>query len=174
MEDYVFMKRSAEIEKLAAELGFTEVNFLDSEFVILKSKTATEFLKEIGQAKNKKLKTIFKADSEEMLRFVLERTSIDIVYGMETIHPKDSTHFVRGGLDQVLCTIAAEKNKILAISFADILNSQDRKKFLARIKFNVKLCKKYKVQIMLCSFAESGEGMRSAKDFQAFGRILGL
>lgn len=174
MEDYVFMKKSVEVEKLAAELGFTKVNFLDSEFILLKEKTPKELLKEIEFAKNKKLKTIFKADSEEMLRFVLERTSTDIVYGLENIHPKDSTHFVRGGLDQVLCTITAEKNKILAISFADILNSQDRKKLLARIKFNVKLCKKYKVQITLCSFAGSLEGMRSAKDLRAFGRILGL
>ena len=109
-----------------------------------------------------------------MLRFVLEKSDVDIVYGMETIHPKDSMHFVRGGLDQVLCKIAAEKGKILAFSFSDILNSSSQGKLLARIMFNVKLCKKYKVPMMVCSFAASKEEMRSAKDLQALGRILGV
>ncbi len=174
MDDYVFMKKNAEAEKLAIELGFTKVNFIDSNFVILKGKTQKELLKEIESARNKKLKTVFKADSEEMLRFALEKNGVDIIYGMESINPKDSLHFVRGGLDQVLCNIAAEKEKILAFSFADILNSSDRAKLLARIMFNVKLCKKYKVQMMLSSFAGSREEMRSAKDLQALGRVLGI
>ncbi len=190
MDDYIFMKKNAEAEKLAAELGFTKLNFLDSNFVILKGKTQKELLKEIESARNeknkkaffsssnfmnnKKLKTVFRADSEEMLRFAMEKNGVDIIYGMESINPKDSLHFVRGGLDQILCNIAGEKEKILAFSFAEILNSSDRAKLLARIMFNVKLCKKYKVQMMLSSFASSREEMRSAKDLQALGRVLGL
>ena len=174
MDDYVFMKKSAEIEKLASELGLTKVRFLDSDFVILKGKTQKELLKEIQNARNKKLKTIFKADSEEMLRFALEKNGVDIVYGMETLHPKDSMHFVRGGLDQVLCKIAAEKGKTLAFSFSYLLNSSDKGKLLARIMFNIKLGKKYKVPMMFCSFAGSQEELRSAKDLQAFGRVLGM
>lgn len=174
MDDYVFMKKNAEAEKLAAELGFTKVSFFDSNFVILKGKTQKELLREIESARNKKSKTVFRADSEEMLRFALEKNGVDIIYGMESINPKDSLHFVRGGLDQVLCNIAAEKEKILAFSFAEILNSHDKAKLLARILFNVKLCKKYRVQIRLYSFASSREEMRSAKDLQALGRVLGL
>ena len=174
MDDYVFMKKNAEAEKLATELGFTKVNFIDSNFVILKGKTQKELLKEIESARDKKLKTVFRADSEEILRFALEKNGVDIIYGMESINPKDSLHFVRGALDQILCNIAAEKEKILAFSFAEILNSHDRAKVLARIMFNVKLCKKYKVPVMLCSFASSREEMRSAKDLQALGRVLGF
>lgn len=174
MDDYVFMKKSIEIENLAAELGFTKVHFLDSDFVLLKGKTQKELLTEIENARNKRLKTIFKADSEEMLRFALEKNGVDIVYGMENIHPKDSLHFVRGGLDQVLCKIAAEKGKILAFCFSEMLNSTERGKLLARIMLNIKLCKKYKVAMILGSFAVSQEEMRSAKDLEALGRILGL
>lgn len=172
MEEYLFMKKSVETEKLALELGFTKVHFLDHDFVILKGKTQKELMKEVEQAKNKKLKTIFKADSEELLRFALEKNGVDIVYGMENVHPKDSLHFVRGGLDQVLCKIAAEKGKTIAFSFAEILNSSDRGRLLARMMFNIKLCKKYKVQIVFASFANYPEEMRSAKDLQALGRIL--
>ena len=174
MDDYVFMKKSAEIEKLALELGFARVRFLDTDFVVLKGKTQKELLKEIEHARNKNLKTIFKADSEEMLRFALEKNGIDIVYGAENIHPKDSLHYVRGGLDQVLCKIAADKKKIIAFSFSEILNSADKGKLLARIMFNIKLCKKYKVSMFLYSFASSEAEMRSAKDLQTFGRVLGF
>ncbi|MDP3697986.1 MAG: hypothetical protein Q8R47_00210 [Nanoarchaeota archaeon] len=174
MDDYVFMKKSVEIEKLAAELGFTRVHFLDTDFVVLNGKTQKELLKEIDQARNKKLKTLFKADSEEMLRFALEKNGVDIIYGMENLHPKDSLHFVRGGLDQVLCAIAAEKGKIIGFSFSEILNSQNKGKLLARMIFNIKLCKKYKVPMLFGSFTAFREEMRSAKDLQALGRILGL
>jgi RNase P/RNase MRP subunit p30 len=174
MDDYVFMKKNMEIEKLGAELGFSRTHFLEDDFVLLKSKTQKDLLKEAQAAKQKKLKTIFRAESEEMLRFALERSQVDIVYGMENVHPKDSLHFVRGGLDQVLCKIAAEKGKILAFSFSDILNSANKSKLLARILFNMRLCKKYKVPILWCSFAASREELRSAKDLQALGRILGI
>jgi len=174
MEEYVLMKKSAEIEKSSVELGFTKIHFLDSDFVLLKGKTQKELLKEIENARNKRLKTVFKADSEEMLRFALEKNGVDIVYGMENIHPKDSLHYVRGGLDQVLCKIAAEKGKTLAFSFSEILNSSEKGKLLARIMFNVWLCKRYKVPIIFCSFASFEMEMRSAKDLQALGRILGF
>ena len=173
MEDYVLMKKSAEIEKLASELGFTKVHFLENDFVVLKGKNPKELLKEIRNARDKKLKTAFKANSEEMLRFALEKMPVDIVYGMELIHSKDSVHFVRGGLDQVLCTLAAEKGKIIAFSFTEILNSSERAKLLARIMFNLKLCRKYRVPIAWGSFASTRMEMRSAKDLQALGRVLG-
>jgi RNase P/RNase MRP subunit p30 len=174
MDDYVFMKKSAEVEKLATELGFAKVYFLESDFVVLKAKTQKELVKAIENARNKKMKTVYKADSEEMLRFALERSGVDMLYGMESIHPKDSLHYVRGGLDQVLCKIAAEKGKILAFCFSEMLNSTERGKLLARIMLNIKLCKKYKVAMILGSFAVSQEEMRSAKDLQALGRVLGF
>lgn len=174
MEDYLFMKKSTEMAKLSAELGFTKVHFLENDFVVLKAKTPKELLNEIGNARSKKLKTVFKADSEEMLRFALEKSQIDMVYRMEQIHVKDSVHFVRGGLDQVLCAIAAEKGKIIAFSFSEILNSPEKGRLLARLMLNIKLCKKYKVQMIFCSFASSEMEMRSARDLQAFGRILGI
>lgn len=174
MDEYVLMKKNVEIEKTALALGFTKVYFLDQDFVLLKGKTPKELLKEVESVRNKNLKTIYKAESEEMLRFALERSKVDIVYGMENLHAKDSLHFVRGGLDQILCKIAAEKGKTLAFSFSGLLNSSDRARLLARMRLNIKLCKKYKVAIIFCSFAGSKEEMRSVKDLQALGRILGL
>ena len=108
-----------------------------------------------------------------MLRFALEKTSVDIVMGMENINPRDSVHFVRGGLDQVTCKIAKERGKIIAFSFSDVLNSRDRGKLLARIMFNIKLCKKYKVKMLFSNFSTSLNEIRSAKDLQGFWKVLG-
>ncbi len=169
----MLIKKSKETQEFAQKLGFSKV-FFSEDFVLLKEKSKKELLKRIQEANQRKLKTIYVPESEEMLRFVLEKSPVDAVCGVELIHPKDSFHFVRGGLDQVLCSIAADKNKTILFSFADVLNSSERGKLLARMVFNVKLCRKYKVRMQLVSFASSELEMRSAKDLEAFGRILGM
>lgn len=169
----MFIKKSKEAQEFAQKLGFSKVFFSD-DFVLLKEKSKKELLKRIQEANQKRLKIIYVPESEEMLRFALEKSNIDMVCRIEQIHPKDSLHFMRGGLDQVLCIIAAEKNKTVALSFADVLNSYERGKLLARMRFNVKLCRKYKVRVQLISLASSEMEMRSAKDLEAFGRILGI
>ncbi|MEK6900292.1 MAG: RNase P subunit p30 family protein [Nanoarchaeota archaeon] len=172
MESYILMKKNEDAEMLSHGLGFSKSLFLAEGFILVKGKSEQELLHQIQEAKNKKLKTIYKAESEKMLRFVLEKSQVDILYGMETINPKDSTHYVRSGLDQILCSIAKEKGKIIAISFAELLHSEQRGRLLARMMFNVKLCKKYKVPVLITNFASSVSDLRSAKDLEAFGRIL--
>ncbi|MBT4805189.1 hypothetical protein HON71_03380, partial [Candidatus Woesearchaeota archaeon] len=109
----------------------------------------------------------------ELLRFALEKTKVDLIYGMETINPRDSVHFVRGGLDQITCRIAAEKGKIIAFSFSEILNAKNKDKIIARMKLNVKLCKKYRVKMYFSSFAKNENELRSAQDLFAFWKVLG-
>ena len=106
-----------------------------------------------------------------MLRFILEKTAVDMVYGLEMIHPSDSVHYVRGSLDQVLCQIAAAKGKMIGFSFSSLLHSSDGK-LLGRMKQNMKLCKKYKVKMILSNFSVSPEELRSKKDLAAFQRVL--
>ncbi len=105
-----------------------------------------------GRTKKELLRNLKKTDdktyrppTEELLRFALEKTSVDVVLGMETIHPKDSVHYVRGGLDHVTCAIAARKKKTIGFSFTDVVNSFQRGKLLARMRLNLRLCKKFKV-----------------------------
>ncbi|MBU1631803.1 MAG: hypothetical protein KKA58_05765 [Nanoarchaeota archaeon] len=165
------MKKSKEIEDLSSLLGFEKTFFLDEDFVLLEEDNKKELLKKINNCRKKIV--VYKAKSEEMLRFALERTSVDIVFGMELINPKDSVHFVRGSLDQILCKIAASKGKIVGFSFNDILNARDRAKLLGRMILNIKLCKKYGVKMLFSSFSVSKMEMRSANDLEAFFRIFG-
>jgi RNase P/RNase MRP subunit p30 len=169
MENFVLMKHSREIEELSTSLGFTKTLFLDTDFVYIKTDKKKDLLNSL---KKTKLTTVFHASSEEMLRFALEKTKVDIVLGAEEINPKESLHFVRGGLDQITCKIAAEREKKIGVSFSSILGSKDREKTLRRITFNTKLCKKYKVSMLFSTFAKSKEELRSAKDLEVmFGSL---
>jgi RNase P/RNase MRP subunit p30 len=165
MDNYLFLKESKELLELSKQLGFTGVKFLGT----IKADTKRQLLKEL--AKERGLK-IYKPKTEEMLRFALEKTNIDIIYGMEDINYKDSVHHVRGGLDQITCKIAASRGKMVAFSFSEILNSKDRGKLMGRIRLNFRLCKKYKVKMIFSNFSASEKEIRSKKDLDAFYRVL--
>jgi len=171
MHNLILTKETKELLELSKKLGFTKTMFLEKDFVLIKAKSKKELLKEIGRAKRKL--TIYETESEEFLRFALEKTKIDLIYGMELINPRDSVHFVRGGLDQITCRIAAEKDKIIAFSFSEILNAKKKDKIIARMKFNIKLCKKYKVKMYFSTFAKNENELRSAQDLFAFWKVLG-
>lgn len=173
MDNFLLMKKTEELGALSKKLGFEKALFIGSDLAMITTPDKKKLLNEIKEAKRKILFTIYQPKTEEMLRFALEKTPVDIVMGMEQIHPKDSLHFVRGGLDQVLCQIAKEKNKVLAFSFSGILNSPNQQRLMARVRFNLKLCRKYGLKIIFGNFSESKEEMRSAKDLEAFFRFLG-
>ena len=164
MHNILLMKKTEQLEKLSSSLGFTSTEFVAP----ITAKTPKELLNAL---KIKGLK-IYIAHDEKMLRFALEKTNVDIVYGMENINPRDHTHYARGGLDQITCKIAASRGKTLAFSFSEILHSKNKGKLLGRIILNLKLCRKYKVKTIFGNFSTKKEEMRSKKDLAAFRRIL--
>lgn len=172
MDNILLMKESKELLDLSKELGFSKTLFLDKDFVLIKGESKKEILKSIREGKKKGLLVVVRVSSEEILRFILERTEADIVFGQELINLKDSVHFRRGGLDQITCKIAAKREKIIGFSFREILESKDRSKLLARMMFNVKLCKKYGVKMLLGNFSEGKWELRGKYELKALERIL--
>jgi len=165
MENYLLLSESAEINNLSRQLGFSSCKFLGT----IKGETKKQLLKETNSAKGIK---IYKPLNEDLLRFALEKTTVDIIYGMEDINYKDSLHYVRGGLDQITCKIAASRGKTVAFSFSEILNTKNRGRLLARMRLNIKLCQKYKVNMIFGNFSSAVKEMRSKEDLQVFLRIL--
>lgn len=172
MENFVLMKKDAEQEEFSHQLGWEKTLFADTDFVYLATANKKELLQQAQRAKQKKLLVVYEAPSEDMLRFALEKTAVDIVVGGEKINPKDSLHYVRGGLDQILCTIAANQGKTIAFSFRDILYAEDRPKLLARMMANIRLCRKYKVKTVFSTFAREKGELRARKDLEAWWRLL--
>ena len=128
-----------------------------------------------------KLDPLSKADfrlakANENTRRILENASADIIFGFESLERKDSLHYRRSGLNQVLCEFA-RKNKIhIGIPFSDLLNSNEvyRSVMKGRIAQNIMLCRKYKVSMVAASFASSPYEMRCPHDMRSLLLSLGM
>ena len=108
-------------------------------------------------------------------RRALESKNTDVLFGIEKFRNNDRHHFRDSGLNQVLCKLA-NKNKIkIGCSFRDVLNSdgEERARILGRMLQNIRLCNKYKVGIVIASFAKSKHELKGNKDLVAFGRLIG-
>ncbi len=172
MDNYLCLKETKEAVMLSASLGYENTFFQGKDFEIITASSKKELLLKARQLKQKKVRVFFKPSSEELLRFALEKVPVDGVIGVEEVHPTDSVHYLRGGLDQMLCTFAGQGGKVVVFSFSSVLNSSFRSKLLARMMFNLRLCRKYDVTVILTNFSSSLVEMRSAKDLAAFERVL--
>ncbi len=172
MDNYLLLPPSLELEQLSARLGFAKTLFLNRDFVMI-SGIPKDILSKTKEAKKKRLMVICRCNDEKILRSVLEKIPVDAVIGMESIFRKDSLHHPKSGLDHILSKIAFEREKAICFSFNDILHATDRSKLLNRMKFNLRLCRKYKLRIIFSNFSTDKREMRSAKDLEAALRVLG-
>jgi RNase P/RNase MRP subunit p30 len=100
------------------------------------------------------------------------RKKVNLLLDIE--EEKDAMHQRRSGLNHVLCRLMKEKKVGYGINFHTILNSDSRGDVLGRIIQNVKLCNKYKVDILFGSFARNTDEMRAPEDFKSLMRLLGV
>ncbi|HIH11259.1 TPA: hypothetical protein HA241_03655 [Candidatus Woesearchaeota archaeon] len=170
MDNYLLLPHSQELAVVSTLLGFANTFFLGKDFVFLESTKKKDLLAETQKAKGKKI--VFRPATEEMLRFALEKANVDIILGVEFIHSKDSLHYLRGGLDDILCRIAVREGKTIGFSFSDILRSDKKDKLLSRIAFNIVLCEKFGVKTVFSTFASTEKELRSSLDLDAVWRAL--
>jgi hypothetical protein len=106
----------------------------------------------------------------------LEGRKADLVFGMESNKDKDTITQKRSGLNHVLCSIAKQKDKIIGFDFGAILLAKGRRRsvLLGRTMQNIKLCRKYKVETAIASFAHEPLRMRNPVDLRAFFSMLGM
>ena len=112
--------------------------------------------------------------SEGICRKAVESKSTDMLLAPEKSSVKDYMHQRGSGLNQVLCALAAKNKVAMGFSFVELLNTQKQARVLGRMRQNVRLCRKYKVKMVLASFAKNKWEMRSASDLQSFGKVLGM
>jgi RNase P/RNase MRP subunit p30 len=79
-------------------------------------------------------------------------------------------------LNQVLCNLAKKNKVVIGFSFNEVLKSKDveRAKIIGRMQQNIKLCRKYKVDMIIASFATNKYEMRSLNDLKSFARVIGM
>jgi len=99
---------------------------------------------------------------------------VDILLDPHLGNRKDSLHQRNSGLNHVLCILARDHTVAIGFSFSSILRSQKRGELLGRMMQNIRLCRKYRVQMVIGSFAQTPWELRNEKDLQSFFQVLGM
>lgn len=127
----------------------------DFSMKIVNTSNINEARKEIEGAFKDKKKIIVVAKDEEFNRKILENDKVDVIFGFENNGKQDRLKQRDSGLNQVLCKLAKENKISIGLDFKDIEKKDVL--ILERIIQNIRLCKKYNVQMVL---------INSSKDFR--------
>lgn len=185
MREIVFPNgNEEEFVDMAEKLGYSELFFvydinkrgIEEKIKPLEKKTKIR-LSVIYITKNSKHniknKTII-MESSSKNRHVIESKKTQAIFNLENQKREDFIHHRAAGLNQVLCKLAKEKNIIIGFSFRSILNSKERYKVIGRMVQNIKLCKKYKTDMVFASYAKKPYEMRGSKDIRILFFLLGF
>lgn len=107
-------------------------------------------------------------------RAIIEQGNYDIIVSVEKHGIKTSLKHIDSGLDYVICKLAHQKKVAIAFSFYDMLNSRNKVEHISKVIQNIRLCRKYKVQMVLASFAKNKYEMRNAYDLYSLALSLGM
>ncbi len=117
---------------------------------------------------------IVQGGDDKVNRRAVSSKKVDILLDPHLGKKEDKVKQRNSGLNQVLCKLAKENNVAIGFSFYSVLYAKDRVKLVGRMMQNVKLCRKYKVKMVIGSFARSERDVRNVKDVQAFFRVVGM
>lgn len=111
----------------------------------------------------------------------VNRAAVESKAGLILLHPErhsgsDSFNQRQSGLNSALCRLARKNNVVVGFSFSYVLNStgKERAKIIGRMMQNVRLCRKYKVDMVLGNFATSAWQLRSYDCLKSFGYVIGM
>jgi len=109
-------------------------------------------------------------------RDVVSYRKVDILLCPHSGVLRDYLHSRNSGLNDVLCKLAKKNDVAVGFSFSEVLNAEglERSLIIGRMMQNVSLCRKFKVPIVLGSFAFDKFEMRSPKDLLSFGVVIGM
>ncbi len=161
--------------KIAEKLGLTGLVFLYDKPKDLKTLRATTKLK-LFSANAKGKCDLIVAEGRDNERHLLEKTGVDVVYGLERDDGRDHTHYRYSGMNQVLAKIAHDKDKIICFDIGKVISASGvkRVKLLGRMMQNIMLCKKYKVKMAVASFAKTPFQMRDSDSIMALLKVIGM
>jgi len=191
MIDFFIGKRNRETENFAKKLGFNRLLFVKEvsklkhitkedkdnyDAFLIKTLKPEPLRRMIDKLSNYSKPIFVLGTTDEVNRIALEHKKIKALVSPEYNRQRDFLHYRNSGLNQVLCKIARDNNKLIIINFNNILLSQDikRAKIIGRIIQNIKICKKYKTKIRIASFATLQKEMRSFSDLRSFCVAIGM
>ena len=141
------------------------------ENILVKEENFEKARKEIREIKEKEGRVIFSSENDETNRKVLEKEKIQVLL-LSQSKRKDFQKQRNSGFNQVLAKIAKKENIIIGIDLDEIIESFPKAKseILSRIKQNIKLCNKNKLNMVFIS--KKKENQRNFYDLKALGSVL--
>jgi RNase P/RNase MRP subunit p30 len=133
-----------------------------------------ELVEKIPKNLNRKDFLVIKGGKDKFNRMVVSSKYVDILLDPHLGKRRDFIHHRNSGLNQVLCKLAKQNNVAIGFSFSSILDSKDRGRSIGRIMQNIRICRKYKVPIVIGSFAKTNVKTRNFTDIQSFFKIIGM
>lgn len=146
--DIVLMERNKEAELLGRKLGFEKILF-------------KEDVQRLG---------IIQEQDYEKKRKLIESKGVKILLNPHLLSIKDDLHYRSSGLDQVLCNIMNKNEILLGISLDSLNNHVE----IGRVMQNIRLCRKYKVKILVFSYAKNKYELKSRIDIMSLLKVLGM
>ncbi len=112
-------------------------------------------------------KVVVRSDPDKD-RWLIEKIKPRIIYGFEFQERKDFLHHRNAALNHIIAKIMAKNNIAYGFPVAEIINAPTWKQsiILGRMQQNLKLCRKYDVEIIIASFASDPMDMRSVMDMR--------
>ncbi|MFQ5531651.1 MAG: hypothetical protein ACE5ES_03495 [Candidatus Nanoarchaeia archaeon] len=127
--------------------------------------------KKIQEAKKINKKAIFFSNNDDLNRKIIEKSPPNILL-LNQSNRKDFQKQRNSGLNQVLAKIAKKNNIVIGIDLNEIINSKGKSKsdILARIRQNINLCKKNKLNIKFITLNKKTK--KDIYSLKALGLVL--
>ena len=107
-------------------------------------------------------------------RKAVENSKVDILISPERGRKKDFMKSRNSGLNQVLAKLASKNKVAIGFDFNYVLNLIERADIIGKMKLNVRLCRKYNVEMYVCNSTADNKEERNEDSLKAFGRVLGM
>ncbi len=107
-------------------------------------------------------------------RKVASDKNVDILVSPEIASRGSNLVSRDSGLNEAICKLASKNQVAVGFSLSRILDSKNRINQIANVMQNIMLCRKYKVRMVMASFADDKYGMRHARDMKNFCIVLGM
>jgi RNase P/RNase MRP subunit p30 len=137
-------------------------------FEILREKNFNKLKEQVKKVRLSGKNVVFYTEDDEYNRKVSEKLDVDFLI-IPLSERRDYMKQRNSGFNEVLAKIFKKRNISLGVDFKEILSSKDKEKILGRLRQNVVLCNKNKIQIRFFNIET-----RDEKSLKSLGLVLGM
>ncbi len=142
--------------------------------LLITEKDFNKLKNEVKKAKQEKKQIIYLSEDDELNRKVIEKLDVDILL-LNLNQRKDFQKQRNSGFNQVMAKTMNKKGIVLGINLDELIeetNSKKKADMLSRIKQNIFLCNKNKVNMKFIALKDKNK--RNVYDLRSLGLILGM